>query len=228
MVLSLCAVACQTSQKEANLELSGHIAGLKQGVLYVKTVQDSALVVLDSVTLKGASDYQMYLNIQEPQVMYLTLDRGTSLSEDNSILFFAEPGKMSVNSTLEHFFADAKVEGSENQKLYEKYLTTKKMLTDKQNDWLKAQILAEKNKQSHQADSLAQLIKKYQTRIYLNAVNFAVNHKDQPIAPYVALTEVAPIHSKYLDTINNSLTENVKKSLYGKILNEYVTSTKTP
>lgn len=220
--------ACSKKTKTGNLQISGEIDGLKQGTLYIKTVKDSMLVVLDSTVLKGTSAYQMHLNITEPQVVYLTLDRGTSLSEDNAILFFAEPGKMKVNSSLAHFFADAKVEGAVNQKLYEKYLATKKNLTNKQNDLLKEQILADKNGQKIKADSLAKQINRYQTRIYLNAVNFAVKNKDKAVAPYLALTEVAPMSSKYLDTIHNSLSPEIRKSLYGKILSEYVNSVKKP
>ncbi len=220
--------ACSKKTKTGNLQISGEIDGLKQGTLYIKTVKDSMLVVLDSTVLKGTSAYQMHLNITEPQVVYLTLDRGTSLSEDNAILFFAEPGKMKVNSSLVHFFADAKVEGAVNQKLYEKYLATKKNLTNKQNDLLKEQILADKNGQKIKADSLAKQINRYQTRIYLNAVNFAVKNKDKAVAPYLALTEVAPMSSKYLDTIHNSLSPEIRKSLYGKILSEYVNSVKKP
>lgn len=220
--------ACQQKDNAHQLELSGNIAGLKQGMLYVKTVQDSTLVILDSAALKGQSSYQMQFALQEPQVLYLTLDRGSSLSDDNAILFFAEPGKMTVNSSLTHFFADAQITGSENQKLYENYLASKKLFTNKQNDWLKAQLLARQNKQTQKADSLELLLERYQKRVYLNAVNFAVKHKDQSIAPYLALTEVAPFHTMYLDTINQALTPEVKKSLYGKILTEYVEAAKKP
>lgn len=226
MVLGCLAfAACSKATKTESLQLSGEISGLKQGTLYAKTVKDSTLVVLDSAVLKGTSLYQMNLNITEPQVLYLTLDRGTSVSEDNAILFFAEPGKMKVNSSLTHFFADAEVEGAENQELYEKYLITKKKLTDRQNDLLKEQLLADKNGQKAKADSLGKQINRYQTRIYLNAVNFAVKNKDKAVAPYLALTEVAPMSSKYLDTIHNSLTPEIRKSLYGKILSEYVNPT---
>jgi hypothetical protein len=58
-------------------------------------------------------------------------------------------------------------------------------------------------------------------RKYLYSTNFAVNHADNEVAPYVALAEIYDINLKYLDTIHKSMTPKVAKSLYGKKLTEY-------
>lgn len=220
-------VACDKKSGDDNLKIIGNIEGLSQGKLYLQTVKDSALVTLDSMIIKGNSHFETSLHIEEPQVMYLSLDRGTSLSEDNYILFFAEPGELKINSTLSHFFADAKVEGSENQKLYQNYLDTKKKILRTKNDLIRAQVLADKNKQEAASDSLLTLIGKTDKRMYLNAVNFSVKNKDKAVAAYIALTEVAPLSHVYLDTISNALTPEVKKSLYGKILTDYIEEVKS-
>lgn len=205
---------------QGNLNISGDIKGLKQGTIYVQTVQDSSLITLDSIIFAGKSTFETSLNIEEPQVLYLSLNRGTSLSEDNNLLFFAEPGKMLINTTLDRFYGDAKIEGSENQILLEKYNVTKRNLMNRQNDLIKDQILYSKSGNTQKLDSVEKLIQKSTARIYLNAVNFALKNKNKEIAPYVALTEIAPISDKYLDTIQKSLPENISKSLYGKVLNE--------
>ena len=46
------------------------------------------------------------------------------------------------------------------------------------------------------------------------------------VAPYIALTEMYDASLKMLDTVNNSLSNKVKKSDYGKRLQEYVDSIK--
>lgn len=59
-------------------------------------------------------------------------------------------------------------------------------------------------------------------RKYLYTVNFAINNKEQEIAPYLALSEVFDANIKYLDTIYNSLAPKVKKSKYGKELKDFL------
>jgi hypothetical protein len=57
---------------------------------------------------------------------------------------------------------------------------------------------------------------------YLYTTNFAVNHADYDVAPYVAVAEIYDINLKYLDTIQKSMTPKVAKSLYGKKLNSLI------
>ena len=135
-------------------------------------------------------------------------------------MFFAEPGEMKITTTLNQFYGDMKVDGSENQQLFDSYLASKRTLTNRQNELIKDQLLYSKAGYEAKADSLDVLIQKTTARIYLNAVNFALKNKDKEVAPYIALTEIAPISDKYLDTIQKSIPENIAKSLYGKALIE--------
>ena len=57
-------------------------------------------------------------------------------------------------------------------------------------------------------------------------VNFALNNKENHVAPYLALTQLVNANVKWLDTINNSLAPNVKNSLYGKKLTQFITDIK--
>lgn len=212
--------SCSKEKKDGNLNISGEIKGLKQGIIYIQTAKDSSIVTLDSIIFDGKSQFNTFVQIEEPQVLYLTLDRGKTVSEDNNLLFFAEPGKMSINTTLDRFYGDAQIEGSENQKLLEKYNLSKRSLTNKQNDLIKNQILFSKSGNTQKLDSIEKQLQKSKIRIYLNAVNFAFKNNTKEIAPYVALTEIAPISTKYLDTIQKSLPENISNSLYGKALKQ--------
>jgi hypothetical protein len=208
------------SKDSGNLNLTGEVKGLKQGTIYIKTAKENGIVTLDSIVFDGKSQFKANLNIEEPQVLYLSLNRGISNSQDNNLMFFAEPGEMKITTTLERFYGDAKVEGSKNQELFDKYLASKRTLTNRQNDLIKDQMLYSKSGFQNKADSLEKAIQITTNRIYLNAVNFALKNKDKEVAPYVAITEIAPISDKYLDTIQKSLPENIAKSLYGKALIE--------
>ena len=216
--------ACQNDTYDG-LDLSGEIKGLKQGTLYLKTAQDSQIAILDSLVMDGSSQFNFRVPLDEPTVIYLTLDRGVSASQDNFILVFAEPGKMTVNSTLDRFYADTKVEGSDNHGLYEEYQQKKKRYTDKQLDTHRAKILTPAdNFVKH--DSLDRVINAYARRLHSNAVQFSLTHTDKEIAPYIALTEIAPMSEQYLDTIYNKLTPQIKESKYGVVLKDYLTESK--
>lgn len=219
-------ISCQKTKPLKSLEISGEITGLKQGKLYLKSLQDSVLIALDSAMFNGASTYSLSSNIEEPQWLYLQLDRGVSSSEDNILPFFAEPGKMTINSSLKRFFFDAKITGSENQELFNTYIVSRKKLIDKQNELIKDQFMAAKNNLKTKSDSIQEVVKKYELRIYLNAVNYVIKHPNKEIAPYIALTDVLSVSSKYLDTINASITPEIHKSYYGKILKHYTDSIK--
>jgi hypothetical protein len=58
-------------------------------------------------------------------------------------------------------------------------------------------------------------------------VNFAVTNNNSEVSPYLALTEIYDAQTKWLDTINNSLTPKVKDSKYGKALDGYIIQRKS-
>lgn len=220
--IALSLISCNNEKKSGNTHISGEIKGLKQGTLYIQQVQDSTLVILDSIVLKGTSLFESTIDLKESEVLYLGLNRGTTKTMDNVILFFAEPGNLKITSSLENFSNAAVIQGSKNQELYTKYLKSKSLLINKQNELIKDLILAEKNKLTSKADSLDKAVKRTTVRVYLNAVNFALKNNTHEVAPYITLTDVATFNNKYLDTIYGNLTPEIAKSKYGVILKNHL------
>ena len=212
--------------KEGNIIVEGEIKSLKQGTLYFQRYEDFKLHTLDSVVIKGNSTFKTAIQLDEPEMIFLTLNRGTSLSEDNHIMFFAEPGTIEIKSSLDRFYYDAKISGSKNQEIYDKYTATKKNFVEKKNDLIKDQLLASKNRNIHKADSLLKQINHYDSRIHLNAVNFALKNPNAIASAYITLTDVIPFSDRYLDTIYNSLTPDVKNHKYGLLIKDYKNSLK--
>ncbi len=217
-------VSCNKENKgDNNLTITGKIEGLKQGKVYLHQVQDTSFVVIDSVIVQGKdASFVFNHHIDSPEMLFLTLDRGYSQSMDNQISFFAEPGKMTIETTLKSFYKDAKVTGSKNDELYKNYLKSRSLITDRQNDLLVAVFEAQKTNNSSKIDSLDLVSKRLTGRLYLNAVNFALVNKDTDVAPYIALTELYDRNIKYLDTVYNSLSPEVMKHKYGKSLGEFI------
>jgi len=218
--------ACSEKKSENNLHLTGNIKGLKKGTLYVQRVDNNKLVAIDTISIDGNSNFETNIELKSPEMMYLFLDRGVSNSLDNNLLFFAEPGDISIETNLENYIADAKVTGSKNQDLYYEYKKVDKRFQDESLTLIEKKFKAMKNKNESE---LTSIVAKQETNIkrkYLYATNFAINNKDYEVAPYIALSEIYDINLKYLDTIHKSMSPKVAQSLYGKKLTEYIASIK--
>ena len=211
---------------DANLHITGNIKGLKQGKLYIQKIKDTAFVVLDSIMMNGNTTFESHLKLDSPEMLYLFVDRGQTNSIDNNLSFFAEPGNMTINTTLDEFFAKAKITGSKNQKLYEDFLKIKSRFTDENLDLIKENMEATKAGNVKKLDSITVKSERLIKRRYLYTANFALNNAKHDIGPYLALSEIYDANTKYLDTIRKSMTPEVAKGHYGKMLTKYVADRK--
>lgn len=217
-------IACDKKEtvEGANVHITGNVEGLSQGKLYLQKIEDTTLVIIDSIQINGDSKFESHIKLDSPEMLYLALDRGQTNSIDNSLPFFAEPGNITIETTLKHFFADAKVKGSKNHDLWIEF----KKINDRFND--ENLVLMEKRLQNElkpnptTTDSIEATYEKLLKRKYRYTAHFATTHGDAAIAPYLALSEIADINTTYLDTILKSLTPEVAKSKYGKMLNQHI------
>lgn len=218
--------ACSEKKSENNLHLTGNIKGLKKGTLYIQRVTNNKLVALDTIAIDGSSQFETDIELQSPEMLYLFLDRGVSNSLDNNLLFFAEPGAISIETNLENYIADAKVSGSKNQDLYYEFKKVDSRFQDESLDLIEKKFKAMKSNNAAEAAKVNAKQESNIKRKYLYATNFAINNKEYEVAPYIALSEIYDINIKYLDTIQKSMSPKVAKSLYGKKLTEYIASIK--
>lgn len=219
-------VSCNKKESKGNLQITGNVKGLKEGTLYIQKIVDTVLVAIDTIKIDGNSHFESNIDLKSPEMLYLFLDRGVSNSLDNNLMFFAEPGAITIETNLDAFLSDAKIKGSKNQDLYEEYKKITSRYKDENLNLIEQKFKAIKTKNANAVDSLGKLQDLNLKRKYLFAVNFAMNNKDHEIAPYIALAEVYDINIKYLDTIQNAMTPKVAKSLYGKKLTEYINTIK--
>lgn len=219
-------VACNQNESKGNLHITGNIKGLKDGTLYIQKIADSTLIAIDSIKIDGQSSFESNIDLKSPEMLYLYLDRGVTNSLDNNIMFFAEPGNITIETNLDSFIASAKITGSKNHDLYEEYKKVNSRFTNENLTLIEKKFRALKTNNSKALDSLTKLQDNNIKRKYLFATNFAVNNKDHEVSPYIALAEIYDINIKFLDTIQKSMTPKVANSLYGKELTEYVQKVK--
>jgi len=216
-LMGILAVACG-KDTENTMTVQGTVENLKKGTLYLEKQNDSILVVVDSIVLDGTNTYVLKAEIESPEMYYLSLDK----SPNKEIAFFGEKGIITINTKLNKFQYAAEINGLSNQKLLEEYTEMKSKFTGKRLDLLKSDFEAKRDNDTIRIDSIASAIDHLLKGRYRYAINFAIMNKDKEVAPFVALTEFSDAGFVWIDSVNNSLTPEIKDSKYGKILNDFI------
>ncbi|MEM5539509.1 MULTISPECIES: DUF4369 domain-containing protein [unclassified Olleya] len=206
------------------LTVKGTVKGLKKGTIYLKKVNDTVLVTVDSIVVNGSPEFTLQSDIDEPEMFYLYLNKNTK--EDDRISFFADKGVTEINTTLKGFSYDAKIKGSKQHDVLEEYLSMIGKFNNKNLDLTKEYIEAARDKDTIKLKQTEAILNSFKKRKYLYTANFAVTHKDSEVAPYLALSEIYDANVIYLDTISKVLTPEIKASKYGKQLEVYIAEIK--
>lgn len=211
-------IACGKDQSD--LTVIANIQGLKKGTVYLKKIQDTLLVTVDSIVVNGNPKIELHSDLEEPEVFFLYLDKNSR--ETDRITFFADKGITEINTTLKNFAFDVDIKGSEQQKVMEEYKTLISKMNNRNLEVIKEQFEAQQANDTARFSKLRNEAKSSVKRKYLYTVNFALNNKDSEVAPYLALTEIYNARVDLLDTINQSLTPKIKSSKYGKELDKFI------
>ncbi len=214
--IAVIASCSPTPKKKGNVTISGNIKGLKKGTLYLQKVQDTTLVTVDSLVLNGSADFLFYTQVIEPEIHYLYLDKDDGTAYNDRIDFFAEPGDITIYTSVNDFENDVVISGGVNQTKLTEFKQMNVQFSVQNLRLLKEDH--EARKQNDQ-ERLLRNEKEYQSllrRKYLYTINFAITNKEFAVAPYITLHEVMDANTKYLDSLANSLTPQIKKSKYGQ------------
>jgi hypothetical protein len=222
LLIALFLMSCGNEQND--LTVKANIKGLKKGTLYLKKIQDTALITVDSIVVNGLTTIELNSPLESPEVFYLYLDKKSA--ETDRIAFFADQGVTEINTTLKNFAFDAEIKGSKQQKTLEEYRTLISRINNRNLDIIKEQFEAQQAGDSAKFNTLIKESNNNVKRKYLYTVNFALNNKDSEVAPYIALSEIYDARIDLLDTINKSLTPKVKASKYGKELEAFISDIK--
>ena len=217
-VLILSVISCHTEPKY-NGTISAKIKGLQKGTVYLQKFQDTVYITLDSLNVKGKETVQLGCQLEEPEVLYLSLSKAIDAER---IQFFAEAGSTTIDTTLKRFVFDAKIEGGMQQKLLEDYRQNLERFKNLHLDLLEASLNAQRDGNEKEIEVVQNKMDNNLKRQYLYSINYAINNNDNEVAPYIALSDIFDAKSTFLDTIYNSLTPQIAASRYGILLKDYL------
>jgi len=213
--------ACKKDEKPNVMYVKGSVTGLKKGTLYLQKQIDSLVVTVDSVEVNDSDEFLLTDVVTSPEMYYVAL-----ANTDKKIPFFGEKDTIYISTTLQKFSYKYTITGSDNQKLLDDYYEIIRKFNNQNLDLQKAGLEA---RIAGIADSIAGVENKKTSLLkkrYLYSINYAINHADYEVSPYIALTDLVDANPKWLDSIYNSLTPQVKKSKYGEELKTYIVSIK--
>ena len=209
---------------ENKMNVIGNIEGLRKGDLYLQKVDDGLIINVDSVKIKGNSNFTLNSKINSPEIFYLYLKKDDGDSLNDRILFFGEKGNIKINTILKTFESSASIEGSENNDLLNEYISFKRKFNDQNLSLLQKFYESKKEENQKKADSIDQKIDNLIRRRYLYTLNFASKNYNKDVSPYLALTEINDANLKLLDTLASKMSSEVLSGKYGKQFQNFLES----
>lgn len=206
-----------------NMNVNINIKNFKKGHVYLQKVTDSTIVNIDSIFVKNEKPIIFEYDIESPELFYVNLDISKL---DNRIEFFGEKGNITIDTSLEKFNSDFKINGSYNDSIYREYLKIIKQFNNKKLDLIELSFNLSK---ANQVDSLVKVQKNLETlnkSQYLYNLNYVVSNGDRFISPLIAINEFSQASKVIKDTIRKSMSKEVQESKYGKIFEKLVEKTK--
>jgi hypothetical protein len=99
LILFTVLMGCDQASKSSDntMQLSGSIDGLRKGTVYLQKMQDSTLVSIDSVVVNGSPKFAFKTEVESPEIYYLYLNKEDGDSLNDRILFFGEPGQITIS-----------------------------------------------------------------------------------------------------------------------------------
>jgi len=222
-LLAIIIIVSCTRDKKGSMLVTGDVKGLKKGTLYLQKTNDSIVVAVDSIVLDGVSTFSLSDDIESPEIYYLALNNDL----EKKILFFGDIGTIDIQTKLDKFSFGATITGLKNQQLLENYNDMIKDFRDRNLELIEAEFEVRKSNDSLKIDSVQNLFQRLVKSRYRYTINYAITNADAEVAPYLALTELYNANIVWLDSVNNSLSNKVKSSKYGKRLDKFISEIKS-
>ena len=205
---------CENNQNDMTVKVD--VKNFKKGNIYLQKISDSTLINVDSVFVKKNEPIILKSKIDSPELFYLNLDISNI---ENRIEFFGEKGEININTSLEKFNSDFIISGSSTDSIYRTYISVIKKFNNQRLDLIKLSFDLAKIEMNDSLVKIQNQINSLNKRQYLYNLNYVVSNGKSYLSPLIAINEFSDSGKIVLDTIKNSMSNEVLNSKYGKIFN---------
>jgi hypothetical protein len=199
-----------------NFQLNGDIKGLKKGTVILTKSIKGVEVTLDSIDLNGSSKFTLTAFLNEPEVLKLKLIKSGIYNDE--VEFFGNNGITNFKTNLKRFSYESNFEGSKQQEKLDNFNTMLNRFKEENLNFIKTQIEFSGNQEK--LDIINRELINLKKREMYFIINFSINNSESEISPYIAEKYLKDANQRYLDTIYNSLSKEIKDSKYGVLLKE--------
>ncbi len=216
LIITTLIISC--SSNDNNMIISGNVEGLKKGTLYLQSEKDSIVINLDSINLRGESNFKLSTNISEPDIYYLYLDKEDGDSLNDIIPFFGNEGEIKINTRLSTFDSGYEISGSVNSDLLLEYNSIMRKYNSQNLDLIEIFYKSQIENNQERLDSVNIELENLVRKKYLYTLNFSITNSDKEISPYITVSQIPDANIELLRMLYDTLPSRIKESKYGKIL----------
>ena len=139
-------------------------------------------LTLLNIKIDGVENFEFSDSLGEAQFYFLALEKDETDTTIQKIPFFAEKGKIEINTRLNTYLSSAKVEGSENQILWDEYLMIMRKFNNQNIELVKDYLEKKGEFDSKKRDKIFEKKNNLISRKkILFSLNFAMNNSDKEI-----------------------------------------------
>lgn len=200
-------------------KLTGKVAGMTEGKVYLSKAQDNKLVKLDSTVL-GENGFSFEGTVESPEMYYIELE-----GQKGAIQLFLENSVISVDANLENL-REAKVVGSANNDVIVAFGESQKSIQEKQQAMYQEYQKAMQSKNQTAADSIRGEFDKSEEAKNAANIEFVKANANIVAAGFIAQRISGQMEVKEMEDLYNVLGENAKLSSYGVKINEKIETMK--
>lgn len=188
---------------------------LLYGAVTLGGTQPGPLWVIDGVRMGRPPGSIRSLATQIREVNVLKFAKASKYGSQGTV------GVIEINTVLSSknigsYDRSFEVKGKRNIELMKEFnVYEERFMSEKDNLEDKRKILIELN-EFERVDSIQKLLDLLLFKSYLFTANFAINNSDQEIAPYLAIKKIPDARIEILESIEKELSDEVKKTRYGK------------
>lgn len=208
-------ISCSDKLDKNQMDVHVTLNGLQKGRVLLKKWKDSTFVNVDYKDINGDKTIVLSDIIESPEMYYLVLDK-----TNKELPFFGEQGNLYINAKLKSVNYKNDIKGSKNDSVYRIYRSTFSKFNGSRLDLIEAKFKERNNELK--LDSVQNQIDNLDKRQLRYALNFVFTHGEYEVAPYIALTDLTNLTTRYLDTLELNFSDKVKASKYGKGFSKFI------